>query len=117
MPEILHLSDLVVLPQKDNPISRAQIPAKVFEAMAMVKPIIATAISDLPEILEDCGIITRPGDIEALARNIQYIRENPPIAHMMGVRAREKCIKSYSFEAMKRILIPVFGRFEKRFHS
>jgi glycosyltransferase involved in cell wall biosynthesis len=117
MPEILHLSDLVVLPQKDNPISRAQIPAKVFEAMAMVKPIIATAVSDLPEILEDCGIITRPGDIEALARNIQYILENPPIAHMLGVRAREKCIESYSFEAMKRILMPVFHRFEKRFHS
>lgn len=114
MPEMLHLSDLVVLPQKDNPIARAQIPAKVFEAMAMAKPIISTAMSDLPEILKDCGIIIRPGDIGALAENIQYILENPRIANMMGKKARKKCIKSYSYEAMARILIPVFQQFEKR---
>jgi len=117
MPEILHLSDLVVLPQKDSFISRAQVPGKVFEAMAMAKPIIATSLSDLPEILEGCGVIIRPGDIEALAKNIQYIVENPHIGRMIGVKAREKCINSYSYEAMAKILMPVFRRFEKRFHS
>ena len=114
MPEILHVSDIVVLPQKDNLISRAQVPAKVFEAMAMAKPIIATALSDLPEILEDCGIIVAPGDVEALAKNIHYVLENPEISRMMGKKARQKCIKSYSYEAMARILIPVFQKFEKR---
>jgi glycosyltransferase involved in cell wall biosynthesis len=114
MPEILHLSDLVVLPQKDTLISRAQVPAKVFEAMAMAKPIIATYLSDLPEILEGCGIIIKPGDIEGLAKNILYILENPPIGNMMGKKAREKCIRSYSYEAMAKILMPIFQRFENR---
>jgi glycosyltransferase involved in cell wall biosynthesis len=117
MPEILHLSDLVVLPQKDNLMSRAQVPGKVFEAMAMAKPIIATSLSDLPEILEDCGIVIRPGDIEALARNIRNIIENPRIGSMMGAKAREKCMRLYSYEAMERILMPVFRRFEKRLRS
>jgi len=117
MPELLHLSDMVVLPQKDNLISRAQIPAKVFEAMAMAKPIISTAISDLPEILEGCGVIVKPGDIGELATNIQYILENSRVANMMGKKARGKCLKSYSYEAMARILIPVFQQFEKRLKS
>lgn len=114
MPEILALSDLVVLPQKDNPISRAQIPAKVFEAMAMAKPIIATAVSDLPEILSGCGIIIKPGDIEGLARNIRYILTNPDVCRIMGEKARRKCIESYSLEAMEEVVIPVFQTFEKR---
>ena len=117
MPDLLLLSDLVVLPQKKSLIAKAQVPAKVFEAMAMAKPIIATALSDLPEILEDCGIVIRPGDIEALAQNIQNILENPRIGSMMGAKAREKCIRLYSYEAIEKILIPVFRRFEKRLHS
>jgi glycosyltransferase involved in cell wall biosynthesis len=116
MPEILHLSDLVVLPQKDTLISRAQVPAKVFEAMAMAKPIISTAMSDLPEILKDCGIIIEPGNIEDLAENIKYILESPHTSHTMGKKARRKCIESYSYEAMARVLVPVFQQFEKRFH-
>lgn len=114
MPEILALSDLVVLPQKDNPISRAQIPAKVFEAMAMAKPIVATAVSDLPEILDGCGVIIEPGDIEALARKIRYILSNPGVCRTMGEKARKKCIESYSLEAMGKVLIPIFQAFEKR---
>lgn len=117
MPEILHLSDLVVLPQKDTLIARAQVPAKVFEAMAMAKPIISTAMSDLPEILNNCGIIIKPGDIEDLSKNIHYLLTNSRISHMMGRKAREKCVKSYSYEAMAKILIPVFQQFEKGFHS
>ena len=116
MPELLHLCDLVVLPQKKSPISKAQVPAKVFEAMAMAKPIIATAISDLPEILKDCGIIIKPGDVEDLAKNIQYLVENPRVSHMMGEKARKNCIESYSYEALAKMLIPVFQQFEKRHH-
>jgi len=116
MPEILHLSDLVVLPQKDTLISRAQVPAKVFEAMAMAKPIISTAMSDLPEILNDCGIIIEPGNIKELAEKIKYILKNPHISHIMGKKARRKCIESYSYEAMARVLSPVFQQFESKFH-
>ncbi|MFX0201814.1 MAG: glycosyltransferase family 4 protein [Candidatus Hodarchaeota archaeon] len=117
MPEILCLSDLVVLPQKDNLISRAQVPGKVFEAMAMAKPIVATAVSDLPEILEDCGVIVKPGDTEGLAHTIRYVLANPNVGRNMGKKARGKCVKLYSFEAMARVLFPVFQQFEKRYEA
>ena len=117
MPELLHLSDLVVLPQAKSLISKAQIPAKLFEAMAMAKPIISTAISDLPEILNDCGIVIKPGDTKALAENIQYILENPEISRTMGKKARAKCIQLYSYEAMAKVLMPVFKQFEKKLYS
>ena len=117
MPEILYLSDLVVLPQKDNLISRAQVPGKVFEAMAMAKPVIATAVSDLPQILKGCGLIIKPGDVEDLAKNIQHVLSNPDIGRIIGKKARRKCIKSYSYKAMAEVLLPIFQQFEKRFEA
>ncbi|MBU1908894.1 MAG: glycosyltransferase, partial [Verrucomicrobia bacterium] len=52
MPEFLSLADLIVLPLKDTLLARSQMPCKIFEAMAMARPIIGTAISDLPLVLE-----------------------------------------------------------------
>ena len=60
MPSFLAASDMVVLPQRKTLFAKAQVPAKVFEAMAMGKPIISTSISDLPEILDRCGIVIEP---------------------------------------------------------
>ena len=67
IPSCLHAADLVVLPQKKTKQSYGQIPAKIFDAMAMAKPIIATNVSDIPQILDSCGIIVEPDDITALA--------------------------------------------------
>jgi glycosyltransferase involved in cell wall biosynthesis len=100
VPGLLAAADLVVLPQQDEPCSRAQVPAKVFDAMAMAKPVIATAVSDLPEILNGCGIIVPPGDPHALARQIDLLLRNKDLAGALGQAARRKCIAQYSYNAV-----------------
>jgi glycosyltransferase involved in cell wall biosynthesis len=55
MPLYLGLGDVLIVPLTDTPLSQSQMPCKVFEAMAMGKPILANAVSDLPEVLEGCG--------------------------------------------------------------
>ena len=59
----------------------------------MWKPIIATNVSDLQNILNGCGIIVESGDIHGLATKIKYIFDNPDIAERMGNADREKCFK------------------------
>jgi len=113
MPEFLELTDLVVLPQKNTKFAQAQVPGKVFEAMAMTKPIIATNVGDLPEILNDCGWIVEPENPEKLAEKIQYVLSHPEEAKKMGQNARKKCIEKYSWDAMEKILIKIFKKYEK----
>ncbi len=113
MPEFLSLAELVVIPQRNTPYAQAQVPGKVFEAMAMAKPIIATAVSDLPEILEGCGYVVPPENPTALAEAIDFILRNPGPAEQVGQGAREKCMRQYSWDAMERILAPVFQRYLK----
>jgi glycosyltransferase involved in cell wall biosynthesis len=111
MPELLALSDMVVLPQRRTPITAAQVPAKVFEAMAMGKPIVATRMSDLPQILDGCGMIVEPGNVPQLAEAIDLIVHDETLAVEMGKRAREKCVREYSWEAMEGVVEEVLRPF------
>ena len=110
--EFLSVADVVVIPQKRNFSTIGQVPAKVFDAMAMAKPVIATNVSDLPEILDGCGWIVEPEDPEQLVETIQYVLNNPEEAEKMGWKARQKCIAKYSWDAMEKVLLEVFGKYE-----
>ena len=111
LPELLSLTDLVVLPQRRTAFAEAQVPGKLFDAMAMAKPIIATAVSDLPEILSGCALLVKPDDPAVVAEAIEVVLRDPDSAAEMGWRARKKCQEKYSWDAMESILIPVFQRY------
>jgi len=113
IPAFLAMADVVVIPQRLENFTIAQVPAKIFDAMAMAKPIVATNVSDIPLILSDgCGIVVEPQNIEQLAEAINWVLENENEAREMGARAREKCVKDYSWNAMEEILIKVFAQYE-----
>jgi len=112
LPEILSAADIVVIPQRRTKYAVAQVPAKVFDAMAMAKPIIATNIGDLPEILSGCGWIVEPENPKQLAERIQYVFSHPEEAEEMGRRAREKCVSEYSYHVTEKKLRKLFKHFE-----
>ena len=112
IPQYLHAADIVVLPQKKTIQSYGQIPAKLFDAMAMAKPIIAADVSDLQMILNGCSIIVEPEDISGLADKIDWVCSNTLEAEKMGRRAREKCIADYSWDAMEEKLVAIFEKYK-----
>lgn len=109
VPEFLSMADMIVLPQQDTSSAVGQVPAKVFDGMAMGKPIITTRVSDLPTILDGCGLIVEPGDVKALSDSIRWVLGNEAEAQILGNKAREKCVREYSWDAMEKILRGVFG--------
>ena len=80
--------------------------------MAMAKPIIATNVSDLPQILKGCGIVVEPEDVSGLAEKISWVFSNPLEAEEMGRRAREKCIEEYSWDVMEKKLVAIFDKYK-----
>ena len=108
----LAAADIVVLPQRASTATIGQTPAKLFDAMAMAKPIIATAVSDIPAILDGCGIVVPPGDIKALADQICHLLDNFQEATRLGSEARRKCVQNYSWQTMERTLLQVFSKYE-----
>jgi glycosyltransferase involved in cell wall biosynthesis len=96
MPRFLGLADLVVLPLQDDELARSQVPCKIFEAMATARPIIASAVSDLPLILNDCGWVVPPHDTAALAGAMREVFADPSEATRRGQAARARCLAEYS---------------------
>ncbi len=108
VPEFLAAADVVALMQRQNSAStQGQLPAKIFDAMSMEKPIIATRVSDIPRILNGCGIVIEDTP-EELASAIRWLFDHPEQAAVMGRAARERCIEEYSYSAMRPKLEKVF---------
>jgi glycosyltransferase involved in cell wall biosynthesis len=112
IPKFLSIADLVVIPQRKTPFAMAQVPAKIFDAMAMAKPIIGTDVSDIPQILDGCGWVVLSGNVEALAKSISYVLDNGAMAEEMGQKARLKCQRLYSWTAAREILHQVMRKYE-----
>lgn len=76
-------------------------PNSLLEAMAMGKPVVATAVGGIPEIIEHRtnGFLVPPADIEGLAAAIKTVIDNPPMAINMGIAAREFIENNYSITA------------------
>ena len=111
VPEFLSIADVIVIPQRRGDSAIMQIPAKLFDAMAMAKPIISNSVSELPQILENCGWIIEPDNPKELSKMIQYVLDNTEEAMKIGLKAREKCIEKYNLNIMEKTLIEVFKNY------
>ncbi len=111
VPIVLAMADLVVIPQLKTPATVGQIPAKLIDAMAMARPIIATKVSDMPEILDGCGIIVEPGDSNSLAEKISNLVADPAKAENLGRKARAKFLKNYTLAHLEDQLTKLFDKY------
>jgi glycosyltransferase involved in cell wall biosynthesis len=111
--KLLCASDLVVLPQRNTPEERGRVPLRLFEAMAAAKPVIATDVSDFPEILAGCGLISKENDPDSLKANIAKVLDDPETARELAEKARQKCIDKYSYEKVSRKLSEFLKKYRK----
>ncbi len=111
--EYLAISDVIVVPQEDNFSTKGQFPAKIFDAMAMAKPVVSTDVNDIPKVLDGCGLIVPSKDAEKMAEAIKSLIDNEKYSADMGKRARERFLEKYSYEKVGKALFEVFSKYEK----
>jgi glycosyltransferase involved in cell wall biosynthesis len=107
VPLYVAAADVVAVPQRLGPDTIGQVPAKLFDAMALARPIVSTRVSMIPEILEGCGVLVEPGDATGLARAIGWLLDHPAEGKVLGEKARERCVARYSYTAARKLLFPL----------
>jgi len=67
-------------------------------AMGMGKPVVASRLGALPEIVDDgkTGLLAEPGNVDELAEKIDWLWQRPEVCRIMGQAAREKVAREYS---------------------
>lgn len=104
LPRWVALADLICLPSRRDPAARGQLPAKVFDAMAMAKPVVATQVNDLSEVLDGCGVMVPPNDVAALRHALSSLAADGAERKRLGERGRQRAVAEYSYEPGRRVL-------------
>jgi len=61
-------------------------------------------------VLEGCGRLVPPGDVDRLAGAISDILNDPEEARALGQRARARCLEHYSMQRVGERLLDVANR-------
>ena len=102
MPEFLAAADVVCVPHRNTLSANAQLPIKIFEPMAMQKPVVTTNTTDMKEIFAGCGTVVRPDSVQSLVEGIREYVEDKELRLKHGRKARKECVEKYSWKIMKR---------------
>ena len=92
VPKLLADSDLFVLSSDYEGV-----PLTVLEAMAAGKPVVATGVGGVPELVEDgvTGILVPPCNPEALAKGILRLAKDSDLRQRMGKAAQERALERF----------------------
>ncbi|MEA3400965.1 MAG: glycosyltransferase family 4 protein [Armatimonadota bacterium] len=105
VPDLLRLSDLLVLPSIGEPFGRV-----VIEGMAAALPVVATASGGVPEIVVEgeTGLLVPPGEHEPLAEAIVALLEDPARAEAMGQAGHRRALAHFDVRRVAREVAEVY---------
>jgi len=108
--DLLSQADVLILPNTASAIStRFTSPLKLFEYMAAGRPIVASDLPSIREILRDGenALLVEPGNASALAAAIQRILADPELAAALARAALDQ-VPAYSWERRAQRLETLF---------
>jgi glycosyltransferase involved in cell wall biosynthesis len=111
----LAVMDIVIAPY--SPMESNSIyfsPLKVFEYMAMGKPVVASRIDQLAEIFQDGNeiMLIEPGNVKELTGAILKLASDPKRGQEMGLNAQKKVLDTYTWEKTVTKIISIYHNSE-----
>lgn len=112
--KVMKLADVIVIPSRYEPFGIVAL-----EAMAAAKPIVATQIGGLAELVKEgeTGVLVPPESPEALAVSIERLLDNPELAKDMGLKGRKRVEELYGWGKIVRYLFHIYGRVLEEYAS
>ena len=101
MPQVMAASDIFITPFL-NTIGVVDYPTSMLEAMALGKPVIATKVGGIPEIVKrkENGILIEPNNVDELADAILYMLNNKEEAKNMGKKGARIISEKFRLEVV-----------------
>jgi glycosyltransferase involved in cell wall biosynthesis/peptidoglycan/xylan/chitin deacetylase (PgdA/CDA1 family) len=110
--EELWRADALVAPSVPTRAGRREgIPVVLMEAMSTGLPVVASAISGIPELVEDevSGLLVPPRDAAAIARALRRLATDPALRERLGRAARNRVLAEFDLEDSAAELARRFG--------
>ncbi len=94
--EIIRGASVIVVPS----VWYENCPISVLEAMAYGKPVVASRIGGIPELVEDgvSGLLYSPGDSEELAERLDTVMSDESLRRRYGIAGRARAERLFSLD-------------------
>ncbi len=106
---LLSACDVCVSPHVPNPDGTPFFgsPTKLFEYMGLGKPIVASALEQIADVIEHerTGLLGPPGDAAAAAEQVDRLLGDPELRSRLGAAALEEARETYSWAAHTRRIL------------
>jgi glycosyltransferase involved in cell wall biosynthesis len=111
VPNLLASLDVLVLPS----YAHEGIPQIVLQAQAMARPVVATTIGGIPEVVEDgvTGLLVPPRDADALADAIGRLLADEPLGRQFGAAGRAQVAARFTLDAMGERLLGLYEKWAR----
>jgi glycosyltransferase involved in cell wall biosynthesis len=112
VPEMLSMADVAVVPSAPVPASLGGTgtPLKLFEYMAAGKAIVATALNQATEVIQDGqnGLLVEAGDVNGFAEAMLTLLNDSVERGRLSQNARRQAVEQYSWERYTQRLEEVY---------
>ena len=109
--DLMHEADILVVPSIPTSSGRREgLPVVLMEGMAAGLPVIASAISGIPELVEHeiTGLLVPPKDSDALARAIDRLLDDPELRRRLIAGGRRRVREEYDLDVISAKLTRLF---------
>jgi len=96
MPRHLAMMDVLVLPSLTRPNWKEQFGRVLIEAMSCQVPVIGSNSGEIPQVIDDAGLVFSEGDAEALRDLLAMLRANPALGRELGAKGRKRVLANYT---------------------
>lgn len=95
-----------------NPAEFEGLPVTILEAMALGRPVVATAVGGVPSLVrdEETGLLVQPGDAEGLTAAVERLLVDRPLALKVGAAGASLVARDHGLEAMVRTFESIYLR-------
>jgi len=104
------ISDIGLIPYYSNSHTNTTIPHKLFQYMAMKKPVVVSNCKPLKRIVNEskCGLVFESGNEKDLASQILKLISNKDLAANLGKNGRKAALKKYNWKNESKKLIEFY---------
>ena len=93
--QFLSSATIVLIPSRYEGL-----PQVAIQAAMMARPIVASRVSGLPEVVQDyeTGLLINKNDVQGLADAVRHLLRNPDLAMQMGRAARARALRVFDWD-------------------
>lgn len=110
VPQYIAACDVAVACFEDTEVTRCKSPLKIAEYLACGKPIVASRVGEVENMVGDAGELVEPGRPDELAEKILSLLDDAQLCRELGGKARRRSEEIFNWRVSTRALFSAYRR-------